>query len=80
MESSSAFIITRTRLFGWGRTEAIRLPASMATPVTVWMVASVASLPPLRESIMAGSVALNMDATKLIPARSSIRYNTPRCC
>ena len=62
--------MTRTRLFGWGSAATSRLPASVAMPTTVFTMPYPAS--PARLIASAGSAALCIDATRLMPDRNRI--------
>ena len=50
--------MTRTRLFGAGRSVTITLPARLAAPVNVCKTPSAVSPPPGRERTMGASAAL----------------------
>ena len=58
MEIRSVLQITRTRLLGAGEKVEITLPISMVMPVTALITPSENSLPPLRDSSIAGRAAL----------------------
>ena len=49
--------ITRTRLFGFGNTDARILPTSVAIPITAFTIPMTVSFPPFLESIIAGKAA-----------------------
>ena len=75
-ENSIVDTISRIRSLGGGRKDAIKLPASIATPATEVTIPRTASPPFPLGRTNAGRAASKADATRLTPAKNRIRVST----
>ena len=69
----------RTLFFGGGSRETSTLPARVAMPAKVFTSPSASSLPPFRESTMAGRAASKQEAIRLTKARNRISFRISAC-
>jgi len=75
-ENNIVATIRRIRSFGGGKTDAIKLPISIAIPAKEVTIPRIVSPPFSLGRIKAGSTASKADATKLTPDKNKINIST----